>query len=44
MPPGGVEVRQAAGGEVVEGDDAVAAREQRVGQVRADEPGAAGDR
>ena len=37
------DVVPAAGGEVVEADHRVAAGEQVVAQVRAEEPGAAGD-
>ena len=39
----GAQVLALAGGEVVDDGDLVAAREQRVDDVRADEPGAAGD-
>ena len=46
MLAGGFEVADvvhAAGGEIVEQHDAIAAIEQALGQMRADEAGAAGD-
>jgi hypothetical protein len=39
----GIEVLEAAGGEVVEGDDRVSAREQTLDEVGADEPAPACD-
>src|SRR5215469_2619673 len=38
-----LDVRRAPGEEIVHGDDRVAFRQQRVAQVRAEEPGATGD-
>ena len=37
------QILQASGAEIVKHDDAIAARNQRVDQVRSDKPGAAGD-
>jgi hypothetical protein len=42
-PGGGVDVLAPAAAEVVDDDDVVAAGEQRVDEVRADEAGPAGD-